>query len=55
MIVWFTLPQSGSAQFCNIFSSEESVQFSQNVKKKGSDKMFTSLNACVYFPSANTV
>lgn len=32
MIVWFTLLQSSSAQFCNIFQSEESVQFSQNVK-----------------------
>lgn len=48
------LLQSSSAQFCNIFSSEDSVQFSQH-EKKGSEKMFTSLNACVYFPNANTI
>lgn len=54
MIVWFTLLQSSSAQFYNIFQSEESVQFSQKCKR-GVKKMFTSLNACVYVPNANTL
>lgn len=41
------------AQFCNIFSSGEFVQFPQ--MKKGNEKMFTSLDACVYLPNANTI